>query len=510
MSDAELLLFYAVLHEDTALVSAALAEGATVDVEHRMMWDLATGMAFSFEEARSKKPDATDSAWRQEELQFILRSRETKTEFDRTWTPLFLAVALNLPEISEILLAAGASPNVTDEAGETPLSLACHHNASMMAEALLGAGASPTSANTDGITPLHRAVGHLNLSLVTQLLAAGADPNASSNRGTTPLLVTGTLLGDFLHLPKRKREHRDLATFPLEALGTSFFPFDKSESRTPILAALLRAGADPNVVQGETDEIFPARTPLLIALSLGFERTNIELLLNAGANPNFHPKNPPIITAAGKGDVELIQLLQAHGADIHARCETKTLPETVLSAAAESGSVALMHYLWDGGLRDDDACALRKAVAANKTETVAFLLDNGGDVNQRLSLERDSERMDGITPLMIAAGRAHVEMVRFLLERGADPTLRNSLGQTALDATNRQTRVERVREKVDTSAEGVLSQIDIPESLGNDFRNQLAQQLETMQSGFNAMMDKMHSKEQQNLAVVRALLEPLS
>jgi ankyrin repeat protein len=56
---------------------------------------------------------------------------------------------------------------------------------------------------------------------------------------------------------------------------------------------------------------------------------------------------------------------------------------------------------------------------------VRLLLDKGGAIDAR------DDR--GRTPLMIAAGLGHDEVVDLLLGRGADRTLRDKGGQTAAD-----------------------------------------------------------------------------
>ena len=45
----------------------------------------------------------------------------------------------------------------------------------------------------------------------------------------------------------------------------------------------------------------------------------------------------------------------------------------------------------------------------------------------------DAESPNGTTPLMMAAMYGSPEVVKILLEAGADPTLKNGLGLTALD-----------------------------------------------------------------------------
>jgi uncharacterized protein len=66
-------------------------------------------------------------------------------------------------------------------------------------------------------------------------------------------------------------------------------------------------------------------------------------------------------------------------------------------------------------------------------EIVRLLLENNADVDIKTDL--------GATALMIAAANGHTEIVRLLLEKGANASLRNSNGKTAADvAANEEIR----------------------------------------------------------------------
>lgn len=78
---------------------------------------------------------------------------------------------------------------------------------------------------------------------------------------------------------------------------------------------------------------------------------------------------------------------------------------------------------------------LRAAIQDGRRAEAISLLQAGADVNGRTS--------GGYTPLMLAASAGDLELVKLLLQRGADPTLKNDAGWDAayLAKINQQTQV---------------------------------------------------------------------
>lgn len=91
-------------------------------------------------------------------------------------------------------LAAGLSPDLTNDKGDTLLILAAYHDHPDAVEALLGGGASVDRANDRGQTALTAAVFRRSEPTVRALLAAGADVGA----GSPSALATA----DFFELPE--------------------------------------------------------------------------------------------------------------------------------------------------------------------------------------------------------------------------------------------------------------------------------------------------------------------
>lgn len=102
-----------------------------------------------------------------------------------------------------------------------------------------------------------------------------------------------------------------------------------------------------------------------------------------------------------------------------------------LIGAARSGDAAALRALLRGGADPNETggvngwTALQHAIHKDQMQSVAALLDGGADPNAR-----GGGRM---TPLMMAAGYGQEGIVRLLLQKGADPRLRDPQGEAAID-----------------------------------------------------------------------------
>jgi hypothetical protein len=144
-----------------------------------------------------------------------------------------------------------------------------------------------------------------------------------------------------------------------------------------------------------------------------------------------------LAVAASQGEVDMVASLLAEGADVNARGYLQRTPlATVASAygqrdggnAVEIARILLGHGAKVDAQDDEGVTALYHAVEFGKTNLVRFLLENGADPGIRMA--RGS--LKGRTPLHVAAGKGSVEIVKALLEFKAPANVVDREGATPL------------------------------------------------------------------------------
>ncbi|HWI82962.1 ankyrin repeat domain-containing protein [Ramlibacter sp.] len=158
--------------------------------------------------------------------------------------------------------------------------------------------------------------------------------------------------------------------------------------------SLLQRGFDPNTLdpRGLNGLYLALREPApkVVQTLIAWPKTNVEI--------RTAQDESPLMMASLKGQTDVVQKLIDRGADVN-----KT-GWTALHYAATGGHLAIM----------------------------ALLLEHHAYI--------DAESPNGTTPLMMAAHYGSTEAVKLLLNEGADATLKNQQGLTAIDFAHRANR----------------------------------------------------------------------
>jgi ankyrin repeat protein len=166
-------LFKAIRSHDLAQIKDALASSTDVNLlssEHR--W---TALHEAVNELEEGCPVQA--------IKLLLQHGANANAWDlnKDSTPLLMAVFRNQKEAVEILLKAGANPNVRGGEGDSPLRFCAEQGFYDIAVLLLDYGAAQTineGGGPSGMSALGRAVWRSDLGFIDLLLNAGADPQA--------------------------------------------------------------------------------------------------------------------------------------------------------------------------------------------------------------------------------------------------------------------------------------------------------------------------------------------
>jgi ankyrin repeat protein len=262
---------------------------------------------------------------------------------------------------------------------------------------------------TNGNTLLNLAVSvaaHLThdvgLALVEAVLAAGADVNDANDRGATPLHQAGY------------------------------------SNQCAIAELLIRRGADL-----DAEAHGSGGTPLIFALFWGHREVADVLGRHAAAPRNLR-------AYAGLGDRDGIErcfngetslsaeacaargFYRPHSGfpDWRPSADPQEILDEALVWACKSGRTEVLARLLQAGARLDAdpyrGTPLIWAASRNRMETAACLIDHGATVNHKATFGGLTHGQ-GVTALHMASQNGHLSMVKLLLGRGADPSIKDDL-----------------------------------------------------------------------------------
>ncbi len=345
----------------------------------------------------------------------------------RSQNALMWAAGGNLPETLDLLLARGAK-NVNLRA----------HSDDWARQMTSEPRAQFGSRQTGGLTALLYATRSGCYSCVVSLLKAGADINLPNPDGVTPLINA---------LDNRRY---DIAMLLIEK-GANVHTWDMS-GRTPIYVAI-----DMNSFRG--DGAFGGRVAPegMAGAAVGKERAPVSamdvvnrlLAMNVDVNHELTRKRPygagrsrfaeydlrggvsALYVASIRHDHTAIAALLSHGAEVDLANVFRMTP--LMVAAGMSGAARTNG---GGALAPGD-------VQAMAIKTIDLLVDAGANINAQVTDSRtytaklnsyvQGRDQEGRTALMAAVENGRDRVVKHLLERGADVSIKDAAGKTALD-----------------------------------------------------------------------------
>lgn len=345
-------------------------------------------------------------------------------------------------ELMEALIAKKAKVDVRNELGSTPLAEAVKVGDSRMAKMLLDAGSGPEGANEDGQSALMLAIKNGDLAIVQMLVNAGANVNVVEKvQDQTPLMWAAAanqnapeMVKILLSKGAKVNSRAKYQDWPSQITsepraqyhavgGLTALLYAARGGCYPCAEALVSAGADVNLPTPE------GVTPLMIALDNN-QNGVAKFLMDHSANPHVwdvYGRTALYIavdkkTAPGGGG----GAIPGGG---------RGAPGAGGRGAGAAGQGAGGRGQAGPGGRGGAGPGGSPAAGGPAVSSMAIinaLLAAGVDPNPQLSMRRPSNQggrfsdpllSTGTTPLFRAVMNNDTEVIRALLDKGADPNI---------------------------------------------------------------------------------------
>lgn len=389
--------------------------------------------------------------------------------------PLHLAVEEGSTDVVALLLEVGSDPDVKNDFFHTPLVAAAANGSLDLVKIFF----ERSKNRRDLIPAMEWAAWYGHLETVKYLLEKGGDPAGALHRAV--------MIG-YPDIVKLLLEHTDLSKVD-NGLSESLLEIAASMGHTEIAKILIEHGADVNgkperkwtslhsaamsgaadaakflleqkanplalnfagctpfevaVRSGQIetlkvlikfvpdinqkDQSVDGRTPLNVAATLVAPDTAAFLLANgADVNSRDMYENSSLHIAASLGRIEMVRVLLDNKADIEAENKFGDRP---LNGAVANGHKNVAQLLLDRGAningKKPECSPLRCALSNRRLDLMKFLIERGASPAANLGTLS--------TPMHMAAACADdTEPLQFLLDHGADATARDGNGATLL------------------------------------------------------------------------------
>ncbi|KAH0629169.1 hypothetical protein JD844_011037 [Phrynosoma platyrhinos] len=364
----------------------------------------------------------------------VARGADVTCKDKKGYTLLHTAAASGQIEVVKHLLRLGVEASPIDEPnsfGNTALHIACYMGQDAVANELVNYGANVNQPNEKGFTPLHFAAVSTNGALCLELLVNnGADVNFQSKEGKSPLHMAA-IHGRFTRSQILIQNGSEIDC--ADKYGNTPLHVAARYGHELLISTLMTNGAD--TARRGIHDMFPLHLAVLFGfsdccrklLSSGqlysiVSSLSNEHVLSAGFDINT-PDNlgrTCLHAAASGGNVECLNLLLSSGADLRRRDKFGRTP---LHYAAANGSYQCTVTLVTAGASINEAdckgCTPLHYAAASDTYRRA-------ETHSGNSHDTDEE------PLKESRLKEAIFCLEFLLDNGADPSLRDKQGYTAV------------------------------------------------------------------------------
>jgi ankyrin repeat protein len=336
--------------------------------------------------------------------------------------------------------------------GTTALHWAVQRDDASLVRALLTAGAKVRAANRYGVTPLALAAINGSPTMVQQLLTAGADPNAASGEGETVLMAAArTGQPDTLKLLLKAGADPNAAE---RRFGETALMWAAGHNHGEAIRVLVEGGAKPDTISTLIN-LPPAKVDFSFAVGTALPRGGMTALMYAARQGQLNAVTALADVGANLNAIDpegstamVIAIINAHY-EVAGRLAEKGADPNIGDAAGMAALYAAVDMMHPASLTNRPPQVRTGRLSA--ADLVTVLLKNRADPNVALKaplLMRQHNAGDaslgaGATPLMRSAKALDIDIMKALLDHGADPkrTLANGTNTMTIALSGRGSRV---------------------------------------------------------------------
>ena len=280
----------------------------------------------------------------------------------------------------------------------------------------------------EGMSALHSSIVKRNIEAAEFIIQVGANVNTAyigkdEYEGETPLIFASfygliSIVKKLVNNGAKVDAKRKSGFHAAEAAA--------QEGHLDILKFLIEE--EPQVVDLKDSD---GRTPLIAAARNGNLKIVIYLLSHPQVDIDSQSNSgeSPLMTASLNNHTEVVEFLVQKGANIELKWKDGTHAAYI---AAQAGNLNILQFL----VQNAPVVVEMKGYNGNMPLGVAAFQGHLNVVKYLMSqpnVDIDSKDNNGWTPLILASYGNHGKVVQILLQKGADKSIKNNYGKTALD-----------------------------------------------------------------------------
>ena len=343
---------------------------------------------------------------------------------------LMLASANGHIEIVKLLLDNRAKVDMQENNGVSALMMASDRGYIEVARLLLEQGAKVDMQANNGVSALVMASAQGHIEVARLLLEQGAKVDMQENDGVSALMLVST--NGHIEIVKLLLDNRAKVDMQANNInGVSALMMASAQGHIEVARLLLEQGA--KVDMQENDGL----SALMLASANGHIEI-VKLLLDNRAKVDMQENNgvSALMMASDRGHIEVARLLLEQGAKVDMQANNG---EFALLRAIVNGHIEVVRFLLEFGAEADlkvliDFNVQSKDFDCNTDGLLIDTVNMAKNINQYLNVSHHNQIP--FSPLLAACAYGHIEIVKLLLDCGAQVnTYRNCLSSPLISAS---------------------------------------------------------------------------